>query len=144
MSVMTEIPLNTLGLFNVTMIVTNQYGRSLADASLYRRSSSGELYNFEAYAGLSLPTTYQQHYASVSGSVVVVSEISSSNGSVEGGTNMVISGEYFGQSERYPLLVNVGDVPCTILSSNLTTIECQTPVMPSNNQSHHAGELMYV
>ena len=139
---MTGVSWNTLGLFNVTMIVTNQYGRSLADASLYRRSSSGELYNFEAYAGWSLLITYQEHNASVCGSFVGVSEISSSNGSVEGGTNIIISGEYFGQSERNPLVVTVGDVPCTILSSSLTTIECQTPMMPSSGQSHHAGELI--
>lgn len=36
------------------MIVTNQYGRSLTSASLYRVSADENLYNFQSYAGLSL------------------------------------------------------------------------------------------
>ena len=38
--------------FNVTLLVSDDYGRSLADSSLYRMSGTGQLYNFETNAGL--------------------------------------------------------------------------------------------
>ncbi|CAM4838515.1 unnamed protein product [Rotaria magnacalcarata] len=116
---------NEVGIFNVTMLVTNEYGRSSVDASLFRMSSTGQLYNFETYA--------------------VIANISSSNGSVEGGTILTINGNYFCASNRYPLIVNIDDQPCTILSSNLTTIQCQTSAMPANNRSYfHGGRGLHV
>lgn len=42
------------GVFNVTMLVSNEYGRSVANTSLYRMSGFGEVYDFETYAGLNL------------------------------------------------------------------------------------------
>ena len=36
------------------MLVTNEYGRSLASPNLNRVSATGEVYNFQSYAGLSI------------------------------------------------------------------------------------------
>lgn len=41
-----------IGLFNVSMLVTNQYGRSLVRPNLYRVSADENLYTFQSYAGL--------------------------------------------------------------------------------------------
>ena len=38
------------GVFNVSMLVTNEYGRSLVSANLYRVSADEKLYNFQSYA----------------------------------------------------------------------------------------------
>jgi hypothetical protein len=41
-----------IGIFNVSMLVTNEYGRSLINPNLYRVSATGDLYTFQSYAGL--------------------------------------------------------------------------------------------
>jgi hypothetical protein len=41
------------GIFNVSMLVTDQYGRSSVSPNLYRVSAAGDLYTFQSYAGLS-------------------------------------------------------------------------------------------
>lgn len=41
-----------IGLFNVSILVTNQYGRSLTSRNLYRVSADENLYTFQSYAGL--------------------------------------------------------------------------------------------
>lgn len=46
-----QLLLNT-GVFNVTIIVTNEYGRSMVPSDLYRVSASNQLYNFETYASV--------------------------------------------------------------------------------------------
>jgi len=108
-----------LGVFNISMLVTNEYGRSLTSSSLYRVSADEEIYTFQSYA--------------------VVSSVSPSSGSTAGGTTVTINGNYFDDSTQYPLVVKVGNEPCTILSSTTTTIQCQTPVQPSSSQSQYQG-----
>ncbi len=41
-----------IGVFNVSMLVTNQYGRSLVSPNLYRVSANENLYTFQSYAGI--------------------------------------------------------------------------------------------
>ena len=101
------------------MLVTNEYGRSLTSSSLYRVSADEEIYTFQSYA--------------------VVSSVSPSSGSTAGGTTVTINGNYFDDSTQYPLVVKVGNEPCTILSSTTTTIQCQTPVQPSSSQNQYQG-----
>ncbi|CAF3294041.1 unnamed protein product [Rotaria sp. Silwood2] len=43
------------------------------------------------------------------------------------------------KSSNYPLIVNVGDDPCTIRNVNLTTIQCQTSIRPASNRNHYRG-----
>ncbi|CAF3595884.1 unnamed protein product [Rotaria sordida] len=69
----------------------------------------------------------------------VVTDISSDSGSIEGGTILTINGEYFSESNQYPLAVNVGDESCNIISSELTFIQCQTSTTPVNNRNHYRG-----
>ncbi|CAM4931088.1 unnamed protein product, partial [Rotaria socialis] len=110
---------NEVGLFNITMLVTNEYGRSLARSNLYRISADENLYMFQSYA--------------------VISSVTPNTGSTQGGTMLNINGNYFSTSTRYPLVVKVGNQPCTILSSTTTTIQCQTPVAPSSSQNQYQG-----
>lgn len=72
--------------------------------------------------------------------ILAVSNVSPSNGSIEGGTEITISGQYFSDTRSSPLIVNVGNVPCTILQSNLTTIRCLTLGMSEINRTHYHGE----
>ena len=70
---------------------------------------------------------------------IVVSNVTPSTGSTVGGTTLAINGNYFSNSESYPLIVNVGNQPCTILSSTTTMIQCQTSALPSSSQSQYQG-----
>ena len=72
--------------------------------------------------------------------ILVLTNISSDSGSVEGGTILTINGDYFSQSSEYPLVVNVGEEPCTILSTDLATIQCQTSTMSVNNRNYYHGK----
>ncbi|CAF4003686.1 unnamed protein product, partial [Rotaria magnacalcarata] len=108
-----------VGIFNVTMLVSNNNGRSSSDSSLYRMSGTGQMYHFETYA--------------------VLNNVSTSSGSVEGGTILTIQGDHFVGSSENPLVVNVGDEPCNVLSSKLTTIQCQTSLKPNHTRNYYHG-----
>ncbi|CAF4332870.1 unnamed protein product, partial [Adineta steineri] len=82
-----------VGLFNVSMLVTNEFGRALVDPSLYRVSADETFYTFQSYA--------------------VISSVSPGTGSTAGGTTVTINGNYFSDSTQYPIEVNVGGQPCT-------------------------------
>ncbi|CAF1349598.1 unnamed protein product, partial [Rotaria sp. Silwood1] len=102
-----------------TMIVTNEYGRSMVRSDLYRISATGQFYNFQTYA--------------------IVSSVSPTMGSIEGGTTLVVNGQYFSHTTQYPIIVLVAGEICTILSVTSTTIECRTPVNPSIGRSQYQG-----
>lgn len=73
---------------------------------------------------------------------LAITEISPNNGSINGGTMLTINGNYFSDSSRYPLSVNIDDEPCIILSTNLTTIQCQTLASSTVNRSHYHGKFL--
>jgi len=108
-----------VGVFNVSMLISNEYGRALVSPSLYRVSATETLYNIQSYA--------------------VVTNATPNAGSTAGGTTITITGNFFSDSTRYPLVVKVGGEPCTILSSSLTTIQCQTSAVPSSIRSQYHG-----
>ena len=72
---------------------------------------------------------------------LVVSSVTPSSGSTAGGTTLTINGNFFSTSTAYPLIVNVGGEPCTILDSTTTTIHCQTAAAPSSSASEYQGWL---
>jgi hypothetical protein len=52
---------------------------------------------------------------------------------------LTITGNYFSDSSSYPLLVYVGGETCTVINTNLTTIQCQIPSISITNQSQYQG-----
>ena len=58
-SLVRPMPFELLGVFNVSILVSNEYGRSSVDSTLFRMSGAGQLHNFETYAGQSLFTVHQ-------------------------------------------------------------------------------------
>lgn len=72
---------------------------------------------------------------------LVISSVTPNSGSTAGGTTLTINGNYFDNSATYPLVVNVGGQPCTILNSTTTMIQCQTPVAPLGSQSQYQGSI---
>ncbi|CAF1092534.1 unnamed protein product, partial [Didymodactylos carnosus] len=111
-----------VGLFNLSMLVSNQYGRTLANSNLFQVSGSEQLYNFQSYAA--------------------ITSVSPNNGSTQGGTVLTINGQYFDDSTQYPIQINVGDQPCSILNKSLSnanaqTITCSTPSQPTSTQNQY-------
>jgi len=118
---------NEVGIFNVSMIITNEYGRSAVRSDLYRVSPTSQLYNFQTYA--------------------VVSSISPNTGSTEGGTTLTITGQYFSHSSQYPIVIRAGGQICSLLSVTSTVIQCQTPPNPtvvSNSSQGGRGLHVYM
>ena len=74
--------------------------------------------------------------------LLAVSSVSPNNGSTHGGTSLTINGEYFSNSSRHPLVVNVDEQPCTVLSTNSTTIQCQILLKTAANRSNYHGRVM--
>ena len=74
---------------------------------------------------------------------LVITSVTPNSGSTVGGTTLNINGNFFDTSATYPLVVNVGGEPCTVLSSSTTNIQCQTPVQPSTIASRYQG-LFYI
>lgn len=72
----------------------------------------------------------------------MVNNISSNSGSLEGGTILTIDGEYFNEASWNPLVVNVGDEPCTVLSAERNMIQCQTSTVPIANRNHYHGKAL--
>jgi hypothetical protein len=71
---------------------------------------------------------------------LVISSVSPNTGSTQGGTTLTISGENFCNNAQYPVVVNVGGQPCTVVNASLTSILCQTPVVPTSIASQYHGK----
>ncbi|XP_059501744.1 PKHD1 like 1, tandem duplicate 1 isoform X2 [Stegostoma tigrinum] len=95
-----------VGHHNVSFILDNGHGRSLPNPSTYFISSLNKLSMFQTYAE--------------------VTGIYPSEGSVEGGTLLTVTGRFFDETDA-PARVTVGGQSCEVLSVNATQIICQTP-----------------
>ena len=69
----------------------------------------------------------------------VLSNITPTSGSEEGGSQLTLNGEYFRHTDENPLFINVDDVPCSVLRANSTMIQCQLSKRTANNRTNSAG-----
>ncbi|XP_018426208.1 PREDICTED: fibrocystin-L [Nanorana parkeri] len=99
-----------VGHHNISFILDSNYGRSLPSLSTYFVSSLNKIAMFQTYAE--------------------ITRIFPASGSIQGGTVITISGQYFDETDL-PARVLVGGQECRILSLNYTTITCITPPKPS-------------
>jgi hypothetical protein len=74
--------------FNVTMLVSNEFGRSLTSANQFLVSSDEVLYNFQTYAQ--------------------TSSVSSNSGSVNGGNQLTLNGLFYYNDAANPAQVLIG------------------------------------
>ncbi|GCB68146.1 hypothetical protein scyTo_0010354 [Scyliorhinus torazame] len=94
-----------VGHHNMSFILDNGHGRSLPQLNTYFVSSLNKLSMFQTYAE--------------------VTGIHPSEGSVEGGTLLTVTGRFFDETDA-PARVTVGGQSCGILSINKTQITCRT------------------
>ncbi|XP_078395885.1 PKHD1 like 1, tandem duplicate 1 [Cetorhinus maximus] len=95
-----------VGHHNVSFILDNGHGRSLSRVKTYFVSSLNKLSMFQTYAE--------------------VTGVHPSEGSVEGGTVLTVTGRFFDETDA-PARVTVGGQSCEVLGINTTQITCRTP-----------------
>ncbi|XP_063307204.1 fibrocystin-L-like [Pelobates fuscus] len=100
-----------VGQQNISFIVDSNFGRSLPLISNYFVSSNNKITMFQTYAE--------------------ISGIYPSSGSIQGGTIVTITGNYFDQTDS-PAKVLVGGQDCLVISLTDTQITCKTPRKPTN------------
>ncbi|XP_043545299.1 PKHD1 like 1, tandem duplicate 1 [Chiloscyllium plagiosum] len=107
-----------VGHHNVSFILDNGHGRSLPNLNTYFISSLNKLSMFQTYAE--------------------VTGIYPSEGSVEGGTLLTVTGQFFDETDA-PARVTVGGQSCEVLSVSTTQIICQTPKEASHLRTVFPG-----
>ncbi|KAM9050154.1 fibrocystin-L [Megaptera novaeangliae] len=107
-----------IGHHNVSFILDSDYGRSLPQKMAYFVSSLNKISMFQTYAE--------------------VTTISPSQGSIQGGTMLTISGRFFDQTD-FPVRVFVGGQACDILNVTENSICCKTPPKPDILRTVYPG-----
>ncbi|KAG9478621.1 hypothetical protein GDO78_012332 [Eleutherodactylus coqui] len=98
-----------VGHLNLSFILDSNYGRSLPNLATYFVSSLNKIAMFQTYAE--------------------IAGIFPSAGSVEGGTVITISGQFFDETDA-PAKVLIGGQECQILELTHTTITCKSSPQP--------------
>ncbi|KAM7075199.1 fibrocystin-L isoform 18-T20 [Molossus nigricans] len=107
-----------VGHHNVSFILDSDYGRSFPQKMAYFVSSLNKIAMFQTYAE--------------------VTTISPSQGSVQGGTTLTISGRFFDQTD-FPVRVLVGGQACDVLNVTENSICCKTSPKPGILKTVHPG-----
>ncbi|XP_073925166.1 fibrocystin-L isoform X4 [Castor canadensis] len=107
-----------IGHHNVSFILDSDYGRSLPQKMAYFVSSLNKISMFQTYAEVTM--------------------ISPSKGSIQGGTVLTISGQFFDQTDL-PVRVIVGGQVCDILNVTENSIYCKTPRKPQTLKTVYPG-----
>ncbi|XP_078542272.1 fibrocystin-L-like [Lissotriton helveticus] len=102
-----------VGHHNVSFIVDSIYGRSSPERNTYFVSSLNKIAMFQTYA--------------------VVSSISPATGSVQGGSLLTVTGQYFDATDQ-PISVFVGGQSCDVQDHTNGVITCVAPPKPTTDQ----------
>lgn len=79
-----------VGVFNSSLLVSSQYGRSLTSSSSYFVTPDEKIYNYQSYAE--------------------ISSLNTNTGSVLGGTVLSIEGSYFFSDVNLPAVIQIGGI----------------------------------
>ncbi|XP_051826954.1 fibrocystin-L [Antechinus flavipes] len=107
-----------IGHHNVSFILDSDYGRSFPQLSAYFVSSLNKIAMFQTYAE--------------------VTKISPSKGSIQGGTLLTITGNFFDQTDS-PVRVIIGGQSCKVLQVTENNIYCRTPPKPNVLRTTYPG-----
>lgn len=115
---------NEVNLYNATVLVSEEFGRSLASPSIFYISADEEIYNFESYAE--------------------IDHINYQTGSIKGGLQLTLTGNHFYSDDNIKADIRIGNEECKLTGyekNNFydSTLECQVPVDPKNSKTHFFG-----
>lgn len=79
-----------VGVFNNSLLVSSQYGRSLTSASIYYVTPDEKIYNYQSYAE--------------------ISSLNTNTGSLLGGTVLSIDGSNFFSDVNLPAVIQIGGI----------------------------------
>lgn len=100
-----------IGYFRASMLITNEYGRSINDEKMSYVSPDENVYNFQTFAQ--------------------VDSVSPQVGSTLGGTRVTIIGKYLYTDDNVPAKIEVAGQPCKVIDFDMknfqeTKIVCET------------------
>ncbi|XP_054983665.1 fibrocystin-L [Sorex araneus] len=107
-----------IGHHNVSFILDSDYGRSFPEKMAYFVSALNKISMFQTYAEVTM--------------------ISPSKGSLQGGTTLTVSGQFFDQTD-FPVRVLIGGQACEILNVTEENIYCKTPPKPDHLRTMYPG-----
>ena len=97
-----------VGIFNATVLVDGEFGRSLASTSTFYIAPDEKIYNYLSYAGL-LFFIYLKKKDDFRKKVnLEITSISTNIGGSLGGTFLTINGRYFYSSDNQPADIRIG------------------------------------
>lgn len=118
-----------VGYFIASMLVTNEYGRSVTNPDIFYVAPNQKLYNFQSFAE--------------------IDSISPQLGSTEGGTRITITGKYLYTDDNVPAMIDIAGTPCEVVSFDMknlteTKIVCVTAASispPADNYGNRGVSL---
>ncbi|CAF0756351.1 unnamed protein product [Brachionus calyciflorus] len=113
-----------INFFNGSVLVSEQYGRSLTSRNAYLVSPDEKFYNFRTYPE--------------------IKSLTPSNGSVEGGTYLTIIGSHFYHDEYLKADIKIAGTDCQVVSyeknnGNDSKLVCLTSNKPVDSTDHIGG-----
>lgn len=115
---------NEVNFYNATVLVSEEFGRSLASPSIFFISADDQIYNFESYAE--------------------IDHVNYQTGSTKGGLKLTLTGNHFYSDETIRADVRIGNKECKLSgyeknNFNDSTLECQVPADPEYNRTYFFG-----
>ncbi|RMZ96657.1 Fibrocystin-L [Brachionus plicatilis] len=113
-----------VNVYNATVLVSEEYGRSLTSPTIFYITADEQIYNFESYAE--------------------IDHVNYQTGSINGGLKLTLTGNHFYSDESVKAEVKIGNEECKLIAympNNFfdSVLECQVPVGPGQNRSHFYG-----
>ncbi|CAF0710276.1 unnamed protein product [Brachionus calyciflorus] len=113
-----------INVFNASMLVSEQYGRSLTSRDAFFVSPDERIYNFQSYPELS--------------------NVSPQTGSVLGETYLTLIGSYFYHDQSLPAQIEIGGTKCEVVSYEPNNridskLVCKTSAQPARSNEYPGG-----
>ncbi len=110
--------------YNASILVSNQYGRSMVRPDYFYVAPNDTLYNYQTYAQ--------------------VNSISPQTGSTAGGTFVTLAGLYFYTDINVPAEIEIGGQPCNLVDFDMTylpytTFTCQSTASFASTSGEYYG-----
>ncbi|CAF0814130.1 unnamed protein product, partial [Brachionus calyciflorus] len=105
-----------VNLFNATVLVSEEFGRSQSPPSLFYISPNDKIYNFMTYSE--------------------INGINIQNGSTQGGLKLTLTGNHFYSDQYLPANIKIADTDCKLVNFQQnnyvdSTLECETSAKPN-------------
>ena len=141
-----------INVYNTSMLVSEEYGRSQTSRSAYLITPDEKIYNFQTYPGFILHLYLKYNFIwnflfkkkSIYKNKIEIKNITPQVGSVLGGTHLSLFGSYFYSDDNLPAQIDIAGTPCQVLSYEKNNyvdskLVCKTSAKPTNLNDYYGG-----